>query len=396
VPIGTVMTSGELVRGVAYALPWYAVAFLGAWRWRRSPSLDAFAGDAGPASPLVSVIVPARDEARHIGACVSSILGTSWPSLELIVVDDHSSDGTGALARAAAGGDARLRILTPSPPPDGWLGKQWACHAGADAAQGTLLCFTDADTRHAPDLLPRAVAALDADRHGMLSVFGHQEMVTFWERAVQPQMFAMLAVRYGGPGAVNRSTRAHDRIANGQFLLFTRAAYQQVGGHAAVRGRIAEDLALAQRCATLGVSAGLYLALSQLSTRMYASLRELAAGWGKNIYAGGRESLPGPAPWRAAATAILLPVVPLLVLAPPVVLAAGLVVGATPVILAWSAAASLVTFRAFAALLHRMGHPRRWAALAPLGALAVLAIAVTAIARGRRVRWKGRGYRLAR
>ena len=172
----------------------------------------------------------------------------NYPSLEVIVVDDHSTDGTGDLARRIA--RARrlaLRVVDAPPLPDGLVRQTVGVRDGRRSRRrGDLLLFTDADTRHAPDLLPRAVNALLDDRVDLLTVAGHQEMHSFWERIIQPQLFAMLAMRYGGTEHVSHAKRAADVIANGQFILVRRDAYDAVGGHAVVRDRVAEDLALAQ------------------------------------------------------------------------------------------------------------------------------------------------------
>ena len=221
------------------AAPWVVLPPLAMLRVRRSRSLEQEPAVAPPAAPLVSIIVPARNEARNIGRCVRSILASRYPSLELIVVDDHSDDGTAALARDAAGGDDRLQVVANPPLPNGWFGKQWACATGVNASRGDLLLFTDADTEHAPDLLPRAVNALLANDVGLLTVAGHQETHTFWERLLQPQVFWMLLVRYGGTESVSHARRAEDVIANGQFLLARRTAYDAVGGHASVRDKVA-------------------------------------------------------------------------------------------------------------------------------------------------------------
>src|SRR6478672_9114360 len=135
------------------ASPWVLLPPLAMLRVVRSRSLAEDPPTLPPSTPLVSIIVPARNEARNIGRCVRSILATPYAPIELIVVDDHSTDGTSDVARAAGGGDARLRILANPTLPNGWFGKQWACTTGAAAASGSILIFTDADTMHAPDLL---------------------------------------------------------------------------------------------------------------------------------------------------------------------------------------------------------------------------------------------------
>jgi len=373
------------------ALAWLIAPLYVWWRARDRTTLDDYPAHAPADAPRLSVIVPARDEARNIARCVRSILDTTYPNVELLVVDDHSTDGTAALARAAAPDDPRLHLLRNPPLPSGWMGKQWACATGAQAATGTILCFADADTAHAPDLLPRTVAAMQARQAALLSVAGHQELGTFWEKVVQPQVFAVIAGRYGGGDRVSRARRPVDKIANGQCLLMTRAAYDQVGGHAAVRDVVVEDLKLAQRTAALGLPVHLVAGERQLTTRMYTSLSELVRGWRKNVYAGGREAMPFgrlgqllfPFLLLLPAAAQLWPFAVLLAaFFTPVsdrdTLAAIIKVGAT------------LTF--WAAVYRRAALSPLWSLAFPIGAAAYLTIALQAIARGRRVEWRGREY----
>ena len=137
-------------------------------------------------------------------------------------------------------------------------------------------------------------------RADLLSVAGHQEMHSFWERVIQPQMFALIAIRYGGTEHVSNAKRPEDAIANGQFIAVSRDAYDAIGGHALVRDRVAEDLSMAQEFVRAGRRVVVLLARQQLSTHMYASLREIVGGWRKNIYAGGRHATLGGAVGRVA------------------------------------------------------------------------------------------------
>ena len=373
------------------AAPWVLLPPLAMLRVVRSRSLAEDSPTLPPSTPLVSIIVPARNEARNIGRCVRSILATPYAPIELIVVDDHSTDGTSDVARAAAGSDARLRILANPTLPNGWFGKQWACTTGAAAASGSILLFTDADTMHAPDLLPRAVNRSRRENADMLSVAGRQEMRSFWERLLQPQVFWILIVRYGGTESVNRASRAEDVIANGQYLLIRRWAYDVAGGHASVRDKVAEDLALAQRFFRLGLRVRLVRGDDQLSTHMYGSLSELIDGWGKNVFAGGIDAMPGGAVGRVLFP-FFLPLAPLMALAPLAGLVLALAGVAGPAVATWSTiclAATLVWW----ALIYRGFHQRIWYALLfPVGAAVVLFIVLRAIGRGRRVGWKGREY----
>ena len=374
------------------ALPWLAAPLVVWWRTRDSRSLDDYPAVAPPRPPLVSVVIPARDEARNVARCLHSVLATTWPALEVLVVDDHSADGTGDIARAIAARDPRLRVLDNPPLPEGWMGKQWACATGAAAARGDVLAFVDADTTHAPDLLPRAVAAIRARDAALLSVAGRQEMATFWERVVQPQLFAVIAGRYGGTERVSRSRHAVDKIANGQCLLMTRAAYDAVGGHHSVRDVVAEDLKLAQRTHAAGLPVHLLLGETQLATRMYTSLRELVGGWRKNVFAGGREAMPlGRLGQWLFPVLLVLPALmqlwPLLLL---LAAAVGLVDDWTTVRMAIVSIAATLLF--WVAIYRRSGLSPLWALLYPLGAGTYLTIVVQAIARGQRVEWRGREY----
>lgn len=378
------------------ALPWLAVPVVLAWRMRGGPSLDRVPAAPPADPPLVSVIIPARDEARNIARCAHSVLASAYPALEVVVVNDRSEDGTGIIARELARRDARLTVIDAPPLPTGWFGKPWACATGAAKARGSVLCFTDADTVHGRELLPRAVNEMRERQLDLLTVAGRQEMVGFWERVVQPQVFTLLALRYGGPRAVNRSSRVVDKIANGQLVIFTRQAYDALGGHAAVRGKVAEDLALAQRSFALGQRTEVALGLRHLTTRMYTTLGEIVRGWMKNIYAGAHDATPLGAPGRALLPLMLLaPIIAML--APPVtlVLAALGVVGSG--VTTWALATTAVSLAWWAIVYVAAARLSPAYAFAyPLGAVVVGYIILRAVARGERVEWKGREYTVAR
>jgi chlorobactene glucosyltransferase len=374
--------------------PWILLPVATVLRALRSRSLDEESRAAPADAPLVSLVIPARNEAHNISRCVRSALAADYPALEVIVVDDHSTDDTGAIAHALAATDARLRVLVPAPLPAGWFGKQWACTAGAGAARGEILGFLDADTWQAPDLVPRVVNAMRSRRSDLLSVGGSQELGSFWERIVQPQLFSIMFTRYGGTEVVNDSRRVEDKIANGQCLFVRRDAYDALGGHEAVRDRVAEDLALAQRFFAHGRRTTVVLGLQQLTTRMYTSLRELVEGWGKNVYAGGRDSMPFGAVGRLFFPVLL--VCPALSgLVPPLLLVVALAGLLGRGALAWAAIVSGVNLLWWLVVYRGLRQPLWYALLYPLGAAVLLYITVRAIVRGRRVEWKGRLYRVA-
>jgi len=376
----------------AAAIPYMIVPVLMVLRLRGSRTLDGEHTDPPPGAPLLSVIIPARNEAHNIVRCLASVLGSTYRAIEVIVVDDRSEDETAAIARAIAANDRRVRVIETPPLPDGWFGKQWACANGAMAANGSILLFEDADTAAGPELLARAANAMQARGLGFLSVFGRQEMKSFWERVVQPHLFAMIAFRFGGTGEVNASRRVEDKIANGQCIFVTRAAYERIGGHASVRAKPAEDLALAQRAFLEGVPSEMIIGMDHLATRMYRSLPEIIDGWTKNIFTAAPDSMPGGAPARLLIPVLLL-AMPLLVLAPPLVLLAQFVLPIGTNLIAWAMLGTLVMlvfwFLIYGAL---AGYTPLYAFTFPLGAGVVLYIVVRAIWRGRRVTWKGRDY----
>ena len=378
-------------RAILLSLPWIVPPLVTYFRLRRSRSLDDESSIPLADPPLVSVIVPARNEAHNIARCVSSILSTTYPNLELIVVDDSSTDATVQIAREAAAGDPRARVITCPPLPDGWFGKQWACATGAKVARGSVLQFTDADTVHGTDLVTRSTNAMRGARAQLFSVAGRQELGGFWEKVIQPQIFTILSMRYGGTESVTKATSVSNKIANGQCIFVTHDSYNSIGGHGSVRTSVAEDLMLAQRFFAARKRVVLMLGVNQLSTRMYASLGEIITGWRKNVFAGGLDSVPfGKLGHTFFPLVLLLP--PLMQLLPVLVLILGALGHATPGMMLWAAIASVATLIWWIVVYITVGENPLYALVYPLGALVLLYIFVTAVIRGRRVTWKGRTY----
>src|SRR5712691_12340513 len=265
------------------AAPWILVLLLVVYGYvTRRPRLRDY--EPLRSGPLVSVIIPARNEARNIERCVRSVLATQYSPVEVIIVDDRSTDGTAEIVEPATG--KQLRLVCGSELPDGWFGKQWAIVQGYRVANGDLLLFSDADTRHEPELLPRAVRALQSERVDLFTVLPRQEMRTFWERLIQPHVFVALESRFAYLASVNRTRIYWNAIANGQFILTTRAAYEAVGTHEAVKHSVADDVMLAQNYVRAGKDIFIAQAREFMTTRMYGSLREIIAGWSKNLASG--------------------------------------------------------------------------------------------------------------
>ncbi len=375
-----------------WSLPWIIPPLITYVRLRHSRSLDDESNDTPENPQLVTVIVPARNEAHNIGRCVTSILSTTYPNLELVVIDDASTDGTADVARKASGGDSRARIVRNSPLPDGWFGKQWACATGAKVARGDILQFTDADPVHGRDLVTRSINAMRRTDADLFSIAGRQELGGFWEKVIQPQIFTILSMRYGGTESVNQSGRVSNKIANGQCMFVKRESYDAIGGHGSVRTSVAEDLLLAQRFFAARKRVVLMLGINQLSTRMYASLGEIVSGWRKNVFAGGLDSVPFGKMGRTLFPLVLV-LPPLLELLPVLALVlAGFGMAAGTTLLLWAAVSCAATLLWWVVAYITVDENPLYALAYPLGALVLLYIFVSAVIRGRRVSWKGRTY----
>lgn len=231
----------------------------------------------------LSVIIPARNEYDCLGDCLWSLvrqqesqweLGAEW---EIIVVNDASTDGTREIAASFAG----VTVLDAPRLEHGWTGKANAAGAGAQAARGTWLLFTDADTVHEPGHVRLAV--VEAERHGvgMLSYSPRQLVKGIAQRTVMPLIFSDLAATYS-PAQVNDPSR-RAAAANGQFLLVRRDVYDKIGGHAAVKSAILEDVELAALVKHRKLGLRFRYAPEAVSARMYRSFPAMWQGWTKNL-----------------------------------------------------------------------------------------------------------------
>jgi chlorobactene glucosyltransferase len=341
---------------------------------------------------LISVIVPARNEARNIHRCILALLAQTYLSYELIVVDDRSNDETPSiLAELQRDHPSRLQVVAGGDLPAGWAGKPHALHLGTQAAHGDWLCFVDADTFAAPDLLAAAFTTARAQKADLFTILTDQELGSFWEKAILPLVFTALS--FGFPAEKVNDPHRPEAIANGQFILIRRSVYAAVGGHAAIRDRIAEDKALAQMVKGHGYRLIVADGRRVASTRMYTRFAEIWEGWTKNIFLGMRDRL-GLLLFGAfvsLAAALLLPlwlVGGLYWFASTGVASAALV--ASQALALW---AYIIYWRVRASLAFHISP--LYALTLPLGALLFTAMMFASAFRvlsGRGVSWKGRTY----
>jgi len=256
------------------------VAGVGAWQSRNALPAVSTPGKL----PKLSICIPARDEARQIGDCVLAALAQDHPNVEVIVVDDGSTDGTADVARASGGGDGRLRIIQGTELPKGWAGKPWACTRAAGEASGEHLLFLDADVQLAPTAARVACEVLVDRKLALLSLFGTWRLESFWEHVVIP-VIGWFIRGATDVQAVNAPGRP-EAFANGQFILVDRPAYLSIGGHSAVKAEVLEDVRLARAMKQRGLRLGLYHAPRLFRVRLYRSLHEILQGYTKNLYEG--------------------------------------------------------------------------------------------------------------
>lgn len=330
-------------------------------------------------APRVSILVPARSEEATIGACVEAMLAQDYPNLEIIVLDDGSTDATASIVAAMA--DRGVRSLTGQPLPDGWTGKNWACHQLAQAAAGDLLCFVDADTLLDPPAISAAVGALIDEGASLVTLLPRSGQTSRAGQVLLPMVshatFALMPV-----AAIHRAKLPALAIAYGPFILVTRDAYVASGGHRANPGSIVDDVQLARSVKATGGSIRLVDGTDLVETAWYRSVGDIWTGFAKNAYAALDHN-----PWLASATLLVL--APLL-LSPVLRVALGLLEGSVPGLAVWL----VLLMLANRALTSVYGRDPLWSTiLHPVTVAfwaATLAWSIVLATTDREVLWKGR------
>jgi glycosyltransferase involved in cell wall biosynthesis len=226
--------------------------------------------------PVISVIIPARNEEANIGACLESLLGQTDIAFEVIVVDDGSTDRTATIASQYKA----VQVIAARPLPADWIGKSNAICTGVSIARGRWYLFTDADTQHRPGSLRASLMEAEAHCVIMLSYSPRQETGGWWDKLIQPLIFAELNKAFDYQKVSD--TKSNVAAANGQYILFEKHAYNKIGGHTAVHSSMLEDVELARLAKTIGRIRFRY-APEAVTCRMYLSFAELREGWSKNL-----------------------------------------------------------------------------------------------------------------
>jgi len=339
-------------------------------------------------APLISVLVPARNEEVNIRTCLESLRGQDYPNFEIIVLDDGSTDSTADIVSGISCEDPRVRLVRGQPLPPGWAGKPFACHQLAQEARGAWLLFTDADTVHAPSMLRRVVGVARETRSALISGFPYQRTTSIWQKMALPIMFYFMLLCWLPFWWLQRSRCTVPSVAIGQFLFFSAEEYRSIGGHEAVKSRILEDV-------WLGVEVSrhhyrqLTLDLSQLvSCQMYRGFGPMWDGIARWLY-------------MVASVSIIsfvgvIAVVVLLFLAPFLWLLYGLLL-AQPAF-GWEVLVALqvaIVYLARYLAGRRFSQSKTSVILHPVGIAFLLLVALYTsyrFVRGGGVKWKGRVY----
>ncbi|WP_435171314.1 glycosyltransferase [Paenibacillus glycanilyticus] len=341
--------------------------------------------------PLLSILIPARNEADNIAVCVKSALSEQSHLIEVIVLDDGSTDGTAEKALLAAAGDARFTLLSGAKLPDDWMGKSFACHQLAAASRGQWLLFLDADARLEPDAVAAALDTALAQEEGLVTGFPYQETRSYMERLIVPLMNFTIACHL--PIRLVRSSRDPRFVAaHGAFMLVNSGTYKAIGGHEAFRQHLVDDMQLARSVKTAGHPVTLADISDYVSMRMYKDATGVWNGYKKNLFAGLGRRAP-------LLLTVLIFYMALYILPPVCLVLYGISLttghGAIGDSFVLACVGTLLGFLIKTIIDHRGRFPMRYALLLMPGMLALAGIALSswlASVRGKGYEWKGRRY----
>jgi len=248
-------------------------------------------------APSVSICIPARNEEQNIKKCLNAAIKQNYPNVHTYVLDDRSEDQTAKIIEALAHEyPDQITAISGQPKPNDWLGKPWACQQLADASEGDILLFADADTWMEPNTVTKTIRTMGRDVLDLLTLWPNQQLKSFWEKMVIPliyqALFTHLPVRYVHhppkwlPPFLRKPLAPLFTAACGQFMTFKRTAYDNIGGHHSVKNRVLDDVALAREIKRSGFTMNMYNGQNSVKCRMYRSHSELWHGLRKNFFAG--------------------------------------------------------------------------------------------------------------
>ena len=241
--------------------------------------------------PLISVLVPMRNEARNVKNCVHMLKNLTYEHLEILIYEDQSTDQTFSLLQEAIGQDTRFQIIPGVPLQKGWVGKVHACHQLRQYAKGDYLCFVDADVTLHPDVLSHSLEQAVHKKAALLTGFPKFSYSNWLDQLVIPMMHFIVYVHL--PIALANLTKIPaTSAANGTFMFFKTASYDQIGGHQAVKQSLVEDIQMARTMKKNGFRVLLLNVTDHVSCKMYETNKETWEGFSKNMFVGIGQSIP--------------------------------------------------------------------------------------------------------
>lgn len=235
--------------------------------------------------PFVSVLIPARNEENNIGKCLNHLVAQDYNNLEILVLDDHSTDKTGKIVAGYQEKHKQIKLIYGKDLPEGWLGKNWACHQLSNEAQGKYLLFLDADVEIKKETISSTLSEMNNAEVKLISVFSTQIIKSFGEWMIVPLMNWLLLAFL--PLRLVYSSRTKSFVAaNGQFMFWEREAYFNIGGHKAVQDKVVEDMEFARICKSRNIKIKTMLGGNLIFCQMYNGLSDAKKGFSKNFYPG--------------------------------------------------------------------------------------------------------------
>ncbi|UNL87071.1 glycosyltransferase [Priestia koreensis] len=236
-------------------------------------------------SPLVSVLIPMRNEERNVDELLQSVQGLTYPNLEILVLNDQSTDRTGEKLEMHMKDDQRIRVMNGKQLPDGWVGKVHACHQLSSAANGEYLLFIDADVRLKSDTVEKVLGLSREKGAGLVTGFPQFPVRTFLEKLLVPMQHFVVYTHL--PILIaNKTTWPAATAAHGAFMFFEKGAYEKIGGHTSVQHSLVEDVHIARSMKQRGIPVLLANVTSHVTCYMYETNKEVWSGFAKNIYTG--------------------------------------------------------------------------------------------------------------
>ncbi|MBT8392251.1 MAG: glycosyltransferase [Ignavibacteriaceae bacterium] len=238
--------------------------------------------------PLVSILVPARNEEQNIANCISDVYNQTYQNYELIILDDESEDRTASIIKnkiSDFGISQKTNLISGKPIPKNWIGKNWACHQLSLEANGKYLVFMDADVRQSSHVIESCLKLIDKHQIQLLTCFPTQIIESFGEWLIVPLMNFLL-LTFLPLIKVYSSEKKSFVAANGQLLLIERNTYDKIGGHREVASKVVEDMEIARNVKKFGFKMMTYLGENSISCRMYTGFRQGVIGFTKNFYSG--------------------------------------------------------------------------------------------------------------